>query len=150
MVYTFNREYSSITNYFDVTDRKLISWVDDIGSALILHRLRIPKEWTKQNQNRYKYKDILDINPQKIKEDYIILLHPPKNIDDLWILLGRNPSLLEKNWILIGINSSHSHKGIHYFNKNISISKIDNLTEFLESEKKSILRDRKLDQIFNI
>jgi hypothetical protein len=150
MIYTFNRDFSPISNYFDSVDRDLISWADDIGSVLVLHRLKVPKEWTKRFQNRYMYKDILDINPLKIKEDYIILLHPPKNIHNLWTLLEMNPILLDKNWILIGVKDNNYQKSVEFFKEGLSITKIDNLSKFLENEKKMIIRDKKLDQILNI
>lgn len=155
MIYIYNREHSVISNYLNVTDRCILSWSDvmnlDGYSSLILHRYKLPREWTRSHPNRYQYKNLSDLKTHLIKENNIILLHPPNQIDDVYQLL-QDPSLISKDWWLFGLTPNLHQSGFIFEGEKLQqeYEIITDLDQYLKSLHKILLRDRKLEQIFNI
>lgn len=150
MIYIYHRDHPFISNYLNSTDRLILSWVDTMNlegySSLILHRYRLTKGWTKSHSNRYQYKSLSVLKNHLIKEDNIILLHYPDNVEDVYQLL-QDPHLSKKDWWLFGLKSNYEFKlddlGLEY-------EVVTDLEQYLKSIGKILIRDRKLDQIFNI
>jgi hypothetical protein len=160
MIYIYHRNSPTYSNYLNKDDRDILSWQDYMQeenkySSLILHRYKLPKGWTKTHNNRYQYKNILDLKTNLIKEDNIILLHYPDKVEDVYQLL-KDPNLKSKDFWLFGLktNPHYSRKEPAYYydlsNLGLEFEIVDNLHEYLESLTKIIGRDKKLEKIFNI
>jgi len=155
MIYICYRDHPTISNYLNVIDRDILSWSDVMQlegySSLILHRYKLPENWTRSHPNRYQYKNLLDLKTSLIQEDNIILLHFPIDIKDVYQLL-QDPVLAKKDWWLFGLSTNQNQIG-YYFDLNqfnLEYEVVTDLDIRLLALRKEIIRDKKLEQIFNI